>query len=170
MKSIKLLFFVSFFFLGTQAFSQHDFLKINLDFSQAPESNPNRTVTISLYKQDSIYLVSVKSKTIKRNRIKKTESNIDTVYVIKKEQFERVLMEIEKSYPLKKEEYPASLENIYIFTHPNSLTLSVKTKTDEIRMHIVCPTFLPKERNLEQFLDVCKEILLLAKMNPKKIL
>jgi hypothetical protein len=39
MKFVKSLFFVFLLFLATLTFSQHDFLKINLEFSQALEKN-----------------------------------------------------------------------------------------------------------------------------------
>jgi hypothetical protein len=120
--------------------------------------------------------VAVKSETVKEiyfigggPRLWTKEYNIDTTYVIKETQFEDILDKIKKSYMFTIKERLTS-DNFYIYFHASVLTLSVATEIDEIIFYVHCPYCSIKERKLEQFLEVCEDIVLLAKMKPKKVL
>ena len=60
--------------------------------------------------------------------------------------------------------------NPIIGNHGTSVILEIALPMDKISYSIWSPSCNTKERNLEPFLAICKDILLLAKMKPRDYL
>lgn len=147
-------------------FAQYDGLQINLEIHNPFKKN-NR-LRISLYKEDSTYIVCLKNNPIFKKDDYKTwlKRDADTIIIIGKEDFNRIAeksMNLSSSMILK----GMNPSNPIIGNDGTGVILEIVVTMDKISYSIWSPDYNTKERNLEPFLAICKEILLLAKLKPK---
>ncbi len=171
MKEIaKLVSLVMLVLSSYSGFAQYNALQVNLEI-QTPRKEHNK-IRISLYQEDSAsFLLGIKRNPIFNPNDDKTwlKRDSDTVLKIRKEDFSSVAKEVMSlsSFEILKGMNPSVL---MIGSDGVSVNLEIDVNTDKISYCIGSPTFNTKERNLEQYLAICREILLLAKINPKDYL
>jgi len=147
-------------------FAQYNYLQINLEIETQKKKNPY--IRFSLYYQDSLFYISIKNNPKIYNDKPETwlKRDADTIIKISKENFNKIAemcMNL-SSYTIFKRMNPSNpimgMDGIIV-------NLELVVTMDKISYSIWSPDYNTKERNLEPFLAICKEILLLAKLKPK---
>lgn len=168
MKETKKIIFLFILVLCFQAsFAQYNYLQINLEIQTAKKEN--NKIRISLYQEDSVsfFLGIKKNPAIYYDKPETwLKRDADTVIKIRKEDFNSVAKEVMSlsSFELFKGMNPS---NPIIGNDGIGVNLEIVVTMDKITYSIWSPTCDIKERNLDPFLAICKEILLLAKLKPK---
>jgi len=171
MKEIKKIIFLFILVLNFLAsFAQYNYLQINLEIQTSKKENNN--IRISLYQEDSVsFFLGIKKNPILNLKDYKTwlKRDADTIIKISKEDFNLVTEKVMKlsSFEMLKGMNPS---NPIIGNDGIVVILEIVITMDKISYSIWSPSNNTKERNLEPFLAICKEILLLAKMKPKDYL
>ncbi|GAB4459506.1 MAG: hypothetical protein Fur0028_13130 [Bacteroidales bacterium] len=166
MKEIKKIIFLFMLVLYFQAsFAQYNYLQINLEIET--QKKKNHHTRFSLY-QDSLFYIGIKNNPIIYNDKPETwlKRDFDTIIKIRKEDFNKIAemsMSL-SSFTILKGMNPS---NPIIGNDGIVANLELVVTMDKISYSIWNPSSNTKERNLEPFLAICKEILLLAKMKPK---
>ncbi len=171
METIKkiILFFILVLFFQT-SFAQYDGLQINLEIHNPFKKN-NR-LRISLYKEDtSLYVIRLKNNPVFKKDDYETwlKRDADTIIKINKENFNKIsemVMDL-SSYEIFKGMNPS---NPMLGNDGYVANLEIVVTMDKITYSIWSPAYNTKARNIEPFLAICNEILLLAKMKPKDYL
>jgi hypothetical protein len=169
MKKIALI--ILSVFCITSCFAQdarYKFAQINLEVKNFDNSH----IRFSLYHSKSTYCITIKhnQKIDSNDWASWIKQDYDTLYLIDIETFEEI---VEKVINLP---YPKILNEMIFYdpiTKDNGAIVELEYVIgygNGIIYTIKCPYCSTKERNLEQFLEVCQSIILLAKMNPKEIL
>lgn len=149
------------------SYAQYDGLQITLEIIN-PHKKSNR-LRCSLYKENpTLYLISIKNNPVFKADDYDTwlERDSDTIIKISEEEFNRIAMmtmNLSSSMIFK----GMNPSNPLIGNDGYGVNLELDVTMDKIYYSIWCPSYNTKERNLEPFLEVCKDILLLAKMKPK---
>jgi hypothetical protein len=168
MKEIKKIIFLFMLVLYFQAsFAQVNYLQVNLEIQTLKKENNN--VRISLYQEDSVsFFLGIKNNPILNSKDHKTwlKRDADTIIKISKEDFDLVAEKVLglSSVEMLKGSNPS---NPTIGNDGIGVILEIVVTMDKISYSIWSPSCNTKERNLEPFLAICKEILLIAKMKPK---
>jgi hypothetical protein len=164
-KSVTLLFI----FISLSSFAQYDGSQINLEVKGSEKSH----IRFSLYKKDSLtYCISIKHnpKMDLNNWSTLIEQDYDILYLIDKEIFNEMVEKVIK-LPYPKILNGMIFHNSIIKDDDTIVELEyVAGFYDRISYTIQCFYCNTKERNLEQILEVCQDVILLAKMNPQRIL
>jgi len=150
------------------SFAQYNYLQINLEI-ETPKKKNHHT-RFSLY-QDSLFYIGIKNNSIIYNDKPETwlKRDFDTIINIRKEDFNKIAemsMSL-SSFTILKGINPS---NPIIGNDGIVANLELVVTMDKISYSIWNPSSNTKERNLEPFLAICKEIILLAKMKPKDYL
>jgi len=140
---------------------QYDLMRINLSIKTL--KNTYNTINVDLYQQNSIYLVELKSRPI-NNDARWIKSKIDTVYVINKNVFNKICkmftdLSLEQFLNMKE------LKDLKITNDGIACELKVSILQNSIKYSFGWDI---DEKRLEPFLDICKEIMCLTKLNSKK--
>jgi len=167
MKRNVLFLMMLLFFILQNGFSQSAFFEIKLDIHHSLRINDNR-IHIKIYRRDTLFIVEVKDSSYNKS-IGKEQVKIDTVYYINKRQYDNLLESLKTINPNNICEN-LLMEETWIGYDGYMCKLSCGTYLNQIVMNIWSPTSYTTKRNLKSFLAVCKEILSLAGLNPKKIL
>jgi len=167
MKRNVLFLMMLLFFILQNGFSQSAFFEVKLDIHHSLRINDNR-IHICIYRRDTLFIVEVIDSSYNKS-IGKEQVKIDTTHYIDKEQYDRIIESVKTINP---NDICQNLltEKTWIGNDGYMCKLSCGTYLNQIVMDIWSPTSDTKERNLQPFLAVCKEILSLAGLNPKKIL
>jgi len=167
MKEIKKIIFLFMLVLNFQAsFAQYNYLQINLEIQTSKKENNN--IRISLYQEDSVsFFLGIKKNPILNSKDYKTwlKRDADTIIKISKEDFNLVT---EKIMGLSSFEVLKGMNqsNPIIGNDGTGVILEIVLTMDKISYTIWNPSCDTKKRKLEPFLAICKELVLLAKMNP----
>jgi len=169
MKTINRI--ISFLILtacGQVSLAQNNYTQINLEIESSKKKTQH--VRFSLY-QDSLFYLGIKTSPIRDPKNPETwlKRDADTVIKISKGEFNKI------------EEMLASLSTSKVLKGMNPLdpsvsndgtivTLEIAVVSNKISYCIWSPTYKTRERNLEPFLAICKEVLLLSKKNFKDFL
>lgn len=166
-KSITFFLFVLFF---QTCFAQFEGLQINLEVQTTKKEKKH--IRLSLYHKDStVSLLGIKYNPIVDTHDYKTwlKRDVDTIIEISTEKFNRIAeMSMNLSSSLIIE--GAKPSNPKIGNDGVVVNLELVVTMDKISYNVWSPMHNTKERNLESFLDICKEILLSAKLKSKEIL
>lgn len=168
MIEIKKIVFLFILVLISQAsFAQYNYMQINLEIQTSKKENNN--IRICLYQEDSVsFFLGIRKKSILNPNDCKTwlKRDVDTIIKISKEDFNSV---IEKVMGLSSFEVLKGMNqlNPIIGNDGCSVILEIVVTMDKISYSIWSPSYNTKERNLELFLAICKDILLLSKMKFK---
>jgi len=127
----------------------------------------SHTKTDTIYKKDSLIIYSVKSIPIIDDN-KYLETKIDTIYIINREIFNEIA---EIAINLSSEQIirGTNPSNPSFGNDGTTFNLNLSVLFDDITYSIWCPDMNTNRRNLEPFLNLCKKIILLAKLNPKDV-
>lgn len=167
---LKVLLFYILVLCFQTSFAQYCGLQINLEVQTSKEDNNH--IRISLYQEDSVsYFLGIKKNPILDTKDYKTwlKRDADTVIIVDKADFNRISeksMNLSSSMVLK----GMNPSNPMIGNDGNVANLEIVVTMDKITYSIWSPAYNTKARNLEPFLAICKEILLLAKIKPKDYL
>lgn len=165
MKELKKIIFLFMLVLYFQvSFAQYNYLEINLEIHTLKKEN--NYIRISLYQEDSIsFFLGIKKNPI-LNPMDWLKRDADTIIKISKEDFNSVA---EKVMALSSSEMLKGMNpsNARIGFDGSTVILEIVVTMDRISYSIWSPRCDTKERNLEQFLAICKEILFLAKIKYK---
>ncbi|NSW46599.1 MAG: hypothetical protein HPY79_12385 [Bacteroidales bacterium] len=164
---MKILISILFIYITSFSFAQHGLNEISLEISGL-KRKPNYTRIDLFIKDDSTAIVEIRTKPLTKEMLFQ-RSNPDISYNISIELFNKVTgmfsdLSIEQLINGMNPENP-SLRH-----EPTGFTLTIRVMQECIILDIVEPANNTKERNLEPFLAICKEILLLAKLKPKDYL
>lgn len=156
-----IILILSFYFEVSSA--QNNYMQINLEVKSLLK---DKNIRFSLFQQDSIFYLGIKKNPKVDFQDPQTWSkrDADKVIVISKGDFYSV---IQKCMEL------SSIEIIKGFNHTDtiyefesSVNLEIDAIRDCVSFKIDNPTYRTKERRLDAFLDICKEIFEIAKMRP----
>lgn len=169
-KTIKInILFIALAIICIEGYSQHGNIKsVNLLYGEALEKNPNRYIKIKLLKEsDSCFTCNVETITIYRKRWKTDTTKTDNVYQISSSDFYSVV-----DMYLNIDTYAITsrmIDNYYFILHPNSISLSIESYCgliNSITLYNINERI--KKKQIEPFLAICRDILLLAKIEPNK--
>ena len=161
--AIAVLFFIN---ITLSAFSQNNLVKIKLQIWHSLRIE-NNEIMIEVYKEDSLFLVSVKSFNKKMN---KRYPNIDTSYVIDSIAYFDIINSIKSIDIVKLQEKLLLSKEATIGMDGETCKLMFGTPQNNISLLVWSPEADTKKRGLDSFVYVCKKILKLAKLNPKELL
>jgi len=166
--TIRIFLFAFIVLHCMKSFAQYDALQINLEIFN-PKNKKNNRLRLSLYRDDSsLYVISVKNNPEFKNDNYETwlKRDSDTALKISKEDFNSVAEKVIalSSFEVLKGMNPS---NPIIWNDGIGVILEMVVNMDKIKFSIVDPNYNTKERNLEPYIVICKEILLLAKMQFK---
>lgn len=164
-----LVLFIFFLLYSTIGFAQYEYMQINLEIIHSSNKQNNR-IRFSIYKEDSSYLISIKKDPIFKADDYKTwlKRDADTVLNIGIKDVNSI---IEKILGISTFSMLNGMHS-YLLVNCNGPKASIEITTfiDTLEYSICNPYFNTKERNLEQFVAICEEIIRLAKMKPRQIL
>lgn len=147
--------------------AQFEGLQINLEIQNSKKDF--NVIRFSLYMQDSsLFCLGIKKNPVLNPKDYKTwlKRDADTVITISKDNFNKIAtacMDLSSQMILR----GMNPSNPMIWNEGIGVTLEIEVIMDRIIYSIRSPSYNTKERNLEPFLAICKEMLLLAKMKPK---
>lgn len=152
------------------SYAQHNYLQTNLEFQSSINNNNN--LRISLYQEDSVsFFLGIKKNPILDSKNFNTwlKRDADTIIKITREDYNSVM---EKIMALSSVKVLSGMNpsNPIIGNHDIIVSLEIVSIMDKIEYSIWSPGTNTKERNLEPFLAICKEILLLSKIKSKDYL
>lgn len=161
---MKNLFSIIFILISSFSFAQQGLHEISLEIGSI-KRKPNYTRIDLFIKNDSTAIVEIRTKPL-TNDILFQRQKADTSYNISIEQFNKVT---EMFYSLSIVQLINGMnpQNPSLRSEPTGFKLTIRVMQECIILDMVEPSYNTKERNLEPFLAICKEILLLAKMKPK---
>ena len=141
--------------IGGQSFGQN---RMEISYTQTCAKCVHFILKIDITKKDTEYKIKVKYSTYQ-------QVDIDTTYSIATVQFEQIIKSIKKISPAD------MLENID-FSGKDGGTSNIEfgTYANKISYDIWTPTYNTDKRRLNSFVDACRQILILAKLNPDDIL
>ena len=124
-----------------------------------------------MYQEDSVsFYLGIKKKSILNSKDCKTwlKRDPDTIIKISREDFNSVAEKVMglSSFEVLKD---MNQSNPIIGNDGTGVILEMVVTMDKISYSIWSPSYNTKERNLEPFLAICKDILLLAKMKYEDI-
>jgi len=162
---VKMVSFLALTLCSYVFVAQSNYLQINLEIKNSKKKNQH--VRFSLY-QDSLFYLATKTNPAVDLKDPQTwlERDADTIIKINKSDFEKVVGMLTNLSPSKILN-GMNPTNPSIGNDGSIVTLNVGIGANKISYSIWSPTNNTKERNLEQFLSICKEILSLSKRNVK---
>lgn len=162
----KLFAIISLLIFANPVFCQFKYLQFKLDFGPSVFQQCCR-IEIEL-KYDSLGRhLKVKS-TPRNNDLYYDKNKVDTSYIVTDEQINKIGNLLNK---LSSEQIFQSMDvdNLHFVNEGYICKLEYGSNFDKIKFSICIPDSETKERNLEVFYNVYKEILKLGKINPKKL-
>lgn len=140
-------------------YAQYDYMKIKLSAYYALRRD--KDIEFELYqKKDSSYL--------KVNRVGQA-SEIDTLYTVSRAKFNEI-SQMALSLSATDILYGMNPDNPLIWNDGMSCVVEIGVFSESIKYVVRNPSSETDKRRLRAFVQLCKEIILTAKMNPKKIL
>jgi len=169
MKKISILLLMILAFTLQKSYSQYVALQINLEIHTLKKGK--ECVRYSLYQNDSTSFLSIKNNPILDYNDYTTwlKRDADTILEIKNETFNKIA-DMAINLSPQRILNAANPKDIIISNDGITVDLEIVVNKDKVLYSIWSPMYNTKERNLQPFLAVCKEILSLAGLNSKKIL
>jgi len=160
---MKILISILFIYITSFSFAQHGLNEISLEISGL-KRNPNYTRIDLFIKDDSTAIVEIRTKPLTKEMLFQ-RSNADMSYNISIEQFYKVTGMF-SDLSIEQLINGTNPKNPSLRHEPTGFTLTIRVLQECIILIMVEPANDTKKRNLEPFLAICKELVLLAKMNP----
>ncbi len=163
MKQGLLSFLVAFLVVGShESLAQTNYITLEASISR-PSIRYNH-VSIKLTEIDGKCQAVIRSDSKLENT-----GIVDTVYEVEKAAFDKLssLALSLSSVDLLKGMNP---EHPYLYNDGIGCTLTISIFQEHIRFAVVNPMSRTRDRNLEKFVQVLKEMLLMAQLNPQKVL
>ena len=164
MKRRKFFLLIFIVFILQNSFSQNVFLQVKLEINHSLRKNNNR-INITIDKKDTLFVVKISDSSYVNNQ---EQAMLDTSYFINKYQFDNIINLLKKVYP--NHLFQEMTKNTWIGMDGLMCKLTYGTFQNQIILNIWSPLYDTKERKLEPFVAVCKEILRLANLKPRKYL
>jgi len=163
---MKMLITILFIYICSFSYAQHGLNEISLEISGL-KRKPNYTRIDLFIKDDKTAIVEIRTKPLTKEMLFQ-RPNADISYNISIEQFNKVTGMLSN---LSIEQLINGMNpiNPNLRNEPTGFTLTIRVMQECIILDIVDPANNTKERNLEPFLAICQEILILAKLKPKEI-
>lgn len=165
---LNVLSIVSLMACACTASAQYDYLEIKLEIARFTKAYNHFELSLysrsSLDSTDRVYYLAVKSLS------DSPENGIaDTVYSIDKSSFDRIA-QLSSNISSEALLRGMDLANPPVFNDGIGCALSLNVFQQSVKYEVLNPMAETKERNLTTYLDVCQELLRLAKLSPNKIL
>ncbi|MDD4402830.1 MAG: hypothetical protein PHI24_13525 [Desulfitobacteriaceae bacterium] len=164
---MKILILILFVFISSFSFAQQGLHEISLEINGL-KRKPNYTRIDLFIKNDSTAIVEIRTKHLTNDMLFQ-RPKADTSYNMSIEQFNKVTG-LFNGLSIEQLINGMNPKNPSLRSEPTGFKLTIRVMQEYIILDIVEPGYNTKERNLEPFLAICKEILLLAKLKPKEIL
>jgi hypothetical protein len=164
MRLIKAILTISLFLNGYPIFAQYDYLKIDLEIGRWKTKYTH--VALNMYWKEGKYFIRAATK----SGFKETDTR-DTTYLVQidKSQFDNICqlaLSISSVDILK----GMGVANPSIYHDAMGCNLTLNIAQESITYKILFPASNTEKRGLATYLQVCKEMLLAARLPAKKIL
>jgi len=167
MKVLKILFLL--LFLNSSCFAQQwSHYQAFFLIISGLKQNPNYT-RIDLFVENDSAIVEIWTEPFPEyiDYMSFERPKADTSYFVSIEKFDKVY-ELFMALSIEQLINGMNLQKQDLtWDEPTKFRLKIKVISEYIILDVVEPSFNTQERNLEPFLDICKEIICLAKLNSK---
>jgi len=165
---MKILILILFIFINLVSFAQQgvNFQAISLEISGIMH-NPKYTRIDLILENDSTAIVEIRTE-FYLDYMFSERPKADMSYSISIEQFNKVY-ELFTVLSIEQLINGMNPRILGFWNEPIGFKLTIRDLSECLVLDITQPMFNTQERNLEPFLDICKEIICLAKLNSKKI-
>ena len=151
--------------LTSETYGQdHGIYQVKFDFYHSLRI-PNHHVSVELQRYGDSIAVHVKSKPMKDQESKWDNTKVDTTFELTKSEFDKIVAVVAK---INCSDIVSGLD--FTGHDGTSCEITYGSYAAGISYKVWSPDYDTKKRNLEEYLEACKLILVTANLDPKEIL